>query len=98
MYKLPSPFALTDKPPEKRRWKETVKTKIQKYWQQKIKEDAGKKSSMKFLNLEACMPDMVHPVWRCGTDPLQVTIAVTKARLLIKRYPLGSSHSAGTHK
>ena len=53
---------------------------------------------MTFLNLEACMPDMVHPVWRCGTDPMQVTMAVTKARLLIQRYPLGSSHSAGKHK
>ena len=40
----------------------------------------------------------VHPVWKCGTDAIQMAIAPAKARLLLQRYALAGTHSAETTK
>jgi hypothetical protein len=97
-YELPSAFELAMDPPRKDRWKKRVKWAVYHHWEVKLKEEAATKSTLAHLNLDACTPGAVHPVWACGSDPMQVQMAVTKARLLIQIYALGSSHCAGRHK
>ena len=55
-------------------------------------------SSLSYLNKNACSIGTVHPVWKCGSDPLQSLMASTKAKLLVQRYPLTTSHTAGKNK
>ena len=97
-YELPSAFDLASDPPRKAKWKDSIKRAIYHHWEEKLKTEAANKSSLTLLNLEACTPGKVHPVWTCGSDPFQVHMACTKARLLTQRYALGSSHCAGRHK
>jgi len=51
--------------------------------------------SLKFLNIDMCSIGYSHPVWVCGSDPLQATMAATKATLLVGRYPLTGYKCSG---
>ena len=97
-YQLPSAFHLTDNPPRKAAWKKRVKRAINQHWYSKLKKEAAEKNTLKYLNTDACEPGKVHPVWICGSDPLDVTKAATKARMLVQRYGIASNHSAGRNK
>jgi len=55
-------------------------------------------SSLKYLNLESCSPGNLHDVWLHNSDSLDAHRATVKARLLVKRYPLGASSYAGKKK
>ena len=94
-YKLPSPIQLADNPPSKPQWKAKVKAGVHSYWNRKLKEDASNMKSLSFLNTEICAIGFSHPVWVCGNDPLQATMAATKATLLVGRYPLTALKCAG---
>ena len=52
-------------------------------------------STLEYLNTDVCCIGKVHPVWNCGTTPYSVTQASTKARLLVQRYGITSSYTAG---
>ena len=84
--------------PSKERWKALTKMAINNYWQNQLKEEAAEKDTLKYLNTEACKVGKVHPVWRCGTDPMQATMAATKTRLLVQRYALTGTHCAGKNR
>ena len=45
-----------------------------------------------------CSLDCAHPVWNNIENPLDVMKATVKAKLLIQRYPLASSPTAGQHR
>ena len=94
-YSLPSPLELLDNTPTKVMWKRQVKNAIQNYWYRKLKEDAASKKTLIYLNCDSCCIGSSHPVWRCGSDPLQVRMAGIKARLLVGRYPLTATKYAG---
>ena len=54
--------------------------------------------SLHYLDINSCQVGKIHPVWQCGTDPVQVAMASTKARLLVQRYALSGTHVAGAQK
>ena len=88
-YKIPHP---------KECWKKTYKEAIEKWWLKTLRQKAEKIPSLSYLNKNACSVGTVHPVWKCGSDPLQTLMASTKAKLLTQRYPLTTSHTAGKNK
>ena len=97
-YDLPSAIELLQDPPSKECWKKTYKEVIEKWWLKTLRQKADKMSSLSYLNKNACSVGTVHPVWKCGSDPLQSLMASTKAKLLVQRYPLTTSHTAGKNK
>ena len=68
-YSLPNAYELCDSVPTKEKWKLMVKKAVHAFWDQKLKEEAKKKSSLSFLNLESCRIGKVHAVWHTGDDP-----------------------------
>ena len=98
LYKLPDACSLMKITPPKATWKRMVKSSINTHWQERLKKEAAEKKTLAYVHLESCKVGQVHPVWRCGTDPLQVTMAATKARLLVQRYALAGTHCAGKNK
>ena len=94
-YSLPNAYELCDSVPTKEKWKSMVKKAVHVFWDEKLKEEAKKKSSLSFLNLESCHIGKVHAVWHTGDDPLQATMAATKVRLLTQRYILYGTSRAG---
>jgi hypothetical protein len=94
-YELPSAFNLMQQPPGKKPWRHRVKRAILKFWHGKLSEDAAQKSSLQYMSPQSCKPGQVHPIWNCGSDPIQATMATVKARLLVQRYPLSGLKCAG---
>ena len=97
-YDLPSAFELLRSPPRKVVWKKKVKEAINTHWFSSLRKEAGRMSTLKYLNTEACTPGSVHQVWECGSSPQEVTIAATKARMLVQRYGITTSYCAGRNK
>lgn len=97
-YSLPNPSQLLNSPPPKNDWKIRTKKAILSYWNAKLKQEASSKSSLKFLNLEVCSLNTTHHVWQTGSDPLQATMAIVKARLLLGRYPLTGLKYSGRNR
>ena len=96
-YELPVALQLVEHSPTKVDWKCTVKKAISSYWGKTLREEAANKSSLKNLNLVTCCIGQSHPVWMCGTDPLQAIMANTKAVMLVGRYPVTGQRCAGKH-
>ena len=65
-YQLPSAFQLADNPPSKAGGKLRDKRAISQHWFSKLKKEASDKSTLKYLNTEACQPGKVHLMWICG--------------------------------
>ena len=63
-----------------------------------MKETAEEMSIMEFLNLDACTVNKLHPVLTGLATHLDVRKATVQLLLLVKRYPLTTSHTAGTRK
>jgi len=55
-------------------------------------------SSLKYVKLDDCKPDRLHDIWQHNNDPLDAHRATVKARILLKRYPLGGASFAGRKK
>ena len=53
---------------------------------------------MQYLNLKQCRTSKMHPVWQGLANPLDVRKATVRALLLVRRYPLTTSPTAGTRK
>ena len=51
---------------------------------------------MTYLNLDKCSTIVLHPTWQNLTCPLTIKKATVKALLLVGRYPLTTSPTAGT--
>jgi hypothetical protein len=95
-YQLPTPTILANSPPRKGKWKQTVKTAVSTHWNKTLKVEAAAKKSLAYMNLNMCAVGYSHPVWVCGADPMQATMAATKATLLVGRYPVTGEKCAGT--
>ena len=97
-YGLPSAYDLYACPPKKAVWKETVKSVIYQHWTEKLAEVANSKRSLSMLNADECALGKTHPVWCNLGDSMSVQKATTKALLLVQRYPLATSPTAGKHR
>ena len=96
-YDIPSAFNLLQDPPKKRDWKRTVRTAVADEWTKILQEEALEKSSLEFLNVEMCSVKLLHPVWE-DLNAIDIDKATVKAQLLIKRYPLATSPTAGANR
>jgi hypothetical protein len=88
MYGLPPASSLVNHPRPKAVWKRLVKAAVWGYWEKKLKQEAIVKRSLDYIELDSCRFGHVHPVWQCGSDPIQAYMAAPKAQLLTQRYPL----------
>ena len=94
-YNLPSTSTLFENPPNKRQWKKTFHGAVWNHWEKEFKEEANTMFTMEFLNVDACQVGKLHPVWKNTVSQLDILKATVKAQLLIKRYPLSTSRTAG---
>ena len=97
-YNLPCPESLITNPPTKIQWKKTITRAIHDKWTEKLKEEAATKSSLAYLNVKRCSTSKMHPVWLKLESTLDVRKASVKAKLLVQRYPLATSRTAGPHR
>lgn len=97
-YQLPSAYNVVLHPPKKKMWKRMIEKAVMSTWTTELQEEAMEKSTLEFLNVGACKLGQVHPVWMDISCPLDVQKASVKAQLLVKRYPLATSHTAGKKK
>lgn len=96
-YKLPTVMELFTNPPRKDHWSKLVRDTVSKVWEEKLKEEALKMSSLSMLAVDTCKMGCVHRAWRLeGKSSLEVAKATVKVKLLIQRYPLHSCRTAGT--
>ena len=87
IYDLPSTYTLLENTPKKRQWKKTLNEAVWSHWQKELKDE--------FPNTDACQTGKLHPLWRNTTSQLDILKATVKAQLLVKRYPLSTSRTAG---
>ena len=62
-YSLPSVHDLICDSPSRAVWKQQINTSVQEYWNEKLRQDAASKSSLKYLNINACQICTTHPSW-----------------------------------
>lgn len=88
-YGLPSPFDVIKNPLSKTSWKTCISTAVNSYWQNQWRIDHGSKSSLRYLNINACRLGHPHHVWNTlPSDCREVEKAAVKARLLTGTYVL----------
>jgi hypothetical protein len=97
-YSLPSAYCLLEYTPSKSFWKKMVRTAVHEYWLKELKQEAAKKSTLKYLFLDGCTLTDSHPLWNLGIDPLTIHMAATHAQLLVQRYPIASLQYSGSNK
>ena len=97
-YQLPTIYDLIESTPTKASWKHRVERAVHAHWTEKLQDAAQEYSSLEFLNLSLCSTSQLHPVWQDLESPLDIRRATVQAKLLTKRYPLATSHTAGKRK
>ena len=64
LYGIPSPHSLfSDSTSSLGKWRAIVRSSIQRYWEQKLIEDAATKSTLSFLRVPLLVVGSPHPVW-----------------------------------
>ena len=97
-YHLPSAFHLLQCQPPKEQWRRAVKAAVLNQWESHLTTEANSKSTLAYVNLHVCSLSSPHPIWRLGAaDPITVVKATTKAKMLVQRYPLFYSRTAGVN-
>jgi len=97
-YNLPSAYKLLLSPPEKSTWKSQVTKTVASHWLDELCLQAASMKTLSFVNLENIAYGCVAEVWMHSTDPVDARMATIKTRLLVQRYPLGYSYSAGAKR
>ena len=85
-------------PPPKSQWKLITKKAVHNHWRQILIEEAVQKSSLVFLNADSCTLTKSHPTWDDLNCSLSIRKATVKTLLLVGRYPLTTSATAGTRR
>ena len=79
--------------PENLSWKNTVYRAVNQYWENKLKEEAYTKSTLKYLNIDNMEIRKTHMVWEsAGYETMSVSKAMIKVKLLLGSYILQSNH------
>jgi hypothetical protein len=97
-YDLPTAYSIITNAPLKRHWKHTVKQAVFMEWSNQLREDATERTTLKFINLPSCLIGQMHPVWQHLYTPLGIRMATVKAQLMVQRYALTTSPTAGARK
>ena len=97
-YDFPSIFEIMNDPPEKVKWKKLVQVTVLDYWTTELVKKAETMVTLSYLDMSRCYGGMVLDIWEYNTDPLEAHMATVKAKLLLQRYPLASSHCAEKKK
>lgn len=88
-YGLPSPHDLLNDIPTKYIWKQLVKNAVTSFWEHQLKQQARQQSSLKYLNIEKLEIGTPQLTWStCGNEPMSVTRAMIKMKLLLGVYML----------
>ena len=81
-YDLPSSYDLYTNPPSKRQWKCKLKDKITRAIFSQFREEARRMVSLLHMNIDACNPGTLHPVWGTVKDsPHDIVRACPKVRV-----------------
>ena len=95
-YMLPSAFDILCYPRPKEMWKKAITPVVNQFWENKLREDAASKSTLRYLNLQNCTIGTVHPIYHTlPTDQIHTLMAATATKLLVQRYPLTALSYAG---
>ena len=90
-YDLPSFYDMYTNPHSKRQWKCTLKDKITRATFSQFREEARRMVSLLHMNIDACNPGTLHPVWGTVKDsPDDIIRACPKVRVLTGQYRLQS--------
>ena len=87
----------TDAPtlPRKQFWSKLVKNAILGYWTNMLRDEAQRMSTLIYLKLDATTLGSPHSIWKELHNKPDIRKASIKAKLLVQRYPLSGSHTAG---
>ena len=98
-YSLPSAYKLLQEPRKKGQWKRQCKEAVNSFWTRKLQTEATSYSTLKYLCIDNCSTTTPHHSYLLpNADPLLVTMAAVKNKVLIQRYPITASHTSGKHK
>ena len=97
-YSLPTAHEVFMNPPRKQAWKSMVKEAVYRYWTERLQDQAQQMTTLQLLNIQSCVMGRLHSVWSDLPNPLAVQKATTKALLLVMRYPIASSRTAGAQR
>lgn len=91
-YDLPNLRQLLRTPPSMSRWKATTRTAVRERWDAQLRDDAREKSTLRYVNLNACSITKPHRIWEHHQDdPRFVARSLIKARLTTGCYLLQAS-------
>jgi hypothetical protein len=86
-YALPHPLTLLHNPPEKETFKQTVKLKVQEFWQSKLRQKASSLDSLLYFKPEFMTLNKPHPLWTtCGSSSYETNKACIQAKFLSGRF------------
>ena len=90
-YDLPSSYDLYTNPPSKRQWKCTLKDKITRATFSQFREETRRMVSLLHMNIDACKPGTLRPVWGTVKDSRHVIVRTCpKVRVQTGQYRLQS--------
>jgi hypothetical protein len=89
MYELPTISELQHKLPTKLVWKQEIKKQIHNHWTKRLIDEAGTKSSLKFLDINNLKIGKTHNIWNLEEKSrLNVKKSVIKARIITATFIL----------
>ena len=87
LYDLPHPLHLLSTPTPKAEFCKVVKSHIINYWETKLRADLSSLDSLQYFKPEFSSLSKPHPMlWTAGSNPYEVTKAITQCRMLSGRY------------
>ena len=70
---------------------------VTEQWTITLQQEAIEKSSLQFLMTDLCAIGYIHPIWE-DRNAIAIDKATVKAQLLVRRYPLATSPTAGANR
>lgn len=99
-YDLPGIFSLLNHPIPLPTWKKMVKQATTNYWNAKLKTEASRKPTLRYLNTDQCTIGKLHTVWEwTHRHPEDIKRAAVKLKLLTGTYQLqavAAKHTGAT--
>ena len=91
LYGLPHPSSLLEHPPEKEIFRILVKKKVISYWEDLLRKEASKLTSLKYFKPHYMSLLSPHPLWEtAGHLPHKVAQATVQAQMISGRYRCGA--------
>jgi hypothetical protein len=88
-YDLPSIYQLFMNPPSKHMWKRMLRQNIASHVTCRLRLEASRKTTLRYLNVEACNPGQLHPsLASVANSPRDIVRGCVKIRLLLGQYRL----------